>query len=649
MLALLLSTALNSAPPPTPTGFEGVAAATMASRQTIVDAFTGRWPGYQGEAFATDVLVSSSAALAAQWAVVNNSTNRADLTQWHRIRLDSSAPAANWSATIDLRAYQTSVPEPVVTDGHRYGSSYDRASAGGGVLIESSGAPVTIYGTSAAATFNIRGVRGLHLRNFNIANCAATTTSASRDAAVCLGFIGSSTQPEANVIRAENLGLGLGYHPSISDIRRAPICISNTARPCEQIDVIGCRFNGMQTGFKAVGIRYLRLFGNDFQQVIGDCMIPLRSLAVVLINSLWDERVYTWARLNTERNRAESPFFNAEHGDYLQNGTSGDVGNYSILAEFNVCHARRVQGTDNSTLSFSAQPVAGSSVTIGGTVFEFVAAAPTGTQVLIGAALTNTLDNLKTVFDANTPATCVMSFKASTTFEVAFNYNQWTAITRTTSPAANCTVGNPIRETGGTQGIYNDDLGASYTMEYVGICNYMAGSDGITGTMYNGNAVYDRCTMAVPSERPPNATVPSSGFAFSNDFVPYLTSSRKTAAVTVNHTIRSSVMTRVRDVPGGDVLRTADGTYNASLATLVMDNNRFVNWAASAGIGTRPQDLLAATFGTDANGKWTWTCQDDGLNTQAAFRAEVYARMKLLNSGDAAAIGMTDPATWPAI
>lgn len=55
----------------------------------------------------------------------------------------------------------------------------------------------------------------------------------------------------------------------------------------------------------------------------------------------------------------------------------------------------------SGTLTFSAQPVNNSIVTIGGTAFTFVTATPTGpTQVKIGATLAATLINLKMAIDS---------------------------------------------------------------------------------------------------------------------------------------------------------------------------------------------------------------------------------------------------------
>jgi hypothetical protein len=52
-------------------------------------------------------------------------------------------------------------------------------------------------------------------------------------------------------------------------------------------------------------------------------------------------------------------------------------------------------------LTFSAQPLATSTITINGTVFTFVASGPTGNQILIGANLAATLTNIATALNGS--------------------------------------------------------------------------------------------------------------------------------------------------------------------------------------------------------------------------------------------------------
>ena len=641
-ITLALSQARSGGASVASSGYEGVAAATMAARELIVDEFAADWPGYEDQGFYSSVTVTSSAALRTQIATLE----KTDLTRWHRVILDSTVAASNWSASADIRGYGSAIPEGIVTTGHLYGSTFDRASSGGGIVVESSN-PASPVAFQAGVTVN--GYRGVHFRDVNFAQAAATADGTARDAAVCLTVQKNASFPEAPVVRFERCGIGLAYHLTETDVLKSPVGMS--INNLESAAIVDCVFNGVQTGVKSTGARFWRYFGNDFQRVIGDAMYVNHTVALVDINSTWDERVIGWTRLNTMRRMVDSAQISQEHTDFFQCGQGGDLGDYSILHEFDVMHGRRLLGTDGSILTFTANPVDTSSITVGGTTFEFVASGATGTQVNIAGTLSLTLDALKTVVDANLPASLYSTTKTSTTMRFDFYTDQWTLITRTTSPSAGVSVvGSPTRYAGGTQGHYHDDTPISYNIDSVAINCMAATNDAITGTCYNGTGIIDRCTAVRPSEQPPDPELGTAGFASSaQDVKPYYTSSRKTDAVTVDHTFRSCVMDRVLDKTAGGsggTFRTADGTYTGTLATVTMANNRFTDWFETAA-GNAPADMFSGTFTTDAQGRFMYTMLDDGSNTQAAFRAAMYAQFKLLNTTDRAGIGATDPATWP--
>lgn len=623
---------------PTSDPYEGVNPATLALRASIVVEWENAWPGYQGQTLVSDVLVTSAAALEA--AV--NAVSRTDLSAWHRIRLDSSQPSTAWDDASSVEGYVITAAEGIVSIGHLYGSTYDRASAGGGLLIESSdtGNPVAFQ-----TVVNLRGYRGAHFRYVDFSNIASAPTSAARDAAVCVAIQSSTTFPESGVYRFENCRFGLAYHASgETEVAYAPVAVSQVggSYPTAQIDFVNCTWNGAQTGFKATGTYLIRLWGNDFQQIIGDAMIPLHTATIQNYKASLSETVFIWTRLNTMRNMADDPAFSLEHTDFGQSGTSGDIGGYKIVHEFDIAHAYRIAGTDNVTLTFSAQPENLSTITIGGTVFTFKTTPSAATDVQIGATLSATLTTARTVITANLPASLNRVGGGSTTIVCCFNFNQYTAPSRSTVPASNATVGTPLRVAGGTQGYYNDD--SSYPFESVRISSLLTANDGICNTMYNGTTITDRCVGGRPKAQPPNATVGASGFNYSWDFLPYFTSGRKTQSTLKNHTIYNSIVQRVLDAgQSPSVYRTANGVYSGTLSTLTMTGCQFPDWSAGAH-ANEPGDIMAGTFVLDAQNRWSYTMQDDGLNTQAQFRADMYAQFQAL----AGPVGITDPATWPA-
>lgn len=623
---------------PTSDPYEGVNPATLALRAQLIVPWENAWPGYQEQAFASDVLVTSASALEA--AV--NAVSRTTLSAWHRIRLDSTQPSSAWDATAAIQGYDGSPAEGVVAIGHLYGSTWDRASAGGGILIESSNPALPV---AFQKTVNIRGYRGIHFRSVNFSNIASAPTGTARDAAVCVAIQSSSTFSESGVVRFEDCGFGLAYHASgETDERYAPVAVSQTGStyPTAQVDLVNCVWDGTQTAFKSTGIYLIKDWGSDFKRVIGDCRINLHTALIQNYSSAVPEMVNIWRRLATNRNMADNAAFSSEHTDFGQCGTSGDIGGYNIVAEFEISHAYRITGTDNVTLTFSAQPVNLSTITVGGTVFTFKTTATAGTDIQIGATLSETLTTARTVITANLPASMHRVSGSSTTIVCCFNFDEYTAPSRSTVPASNATIGTPLRVAGGTQGYYDDD--SSYPFNAVRICSLMTANDGIADRVYNGTSIIDRCTGGRPKAQPPNATVLDSGFNYSEDFLPYFTSGRKTQTTLKNHTIYNSIVQRVLDFgQSPSVYRTANGVYTGSLSTLTITGCQFPDWS-EGNHANEPGDVMAGTFVLDAQDRWSYTMQDDGLNTQAQFRAAMYAQFQAL----AGPVGITDPATWPA-
>lgn len=87
-------------------------------------------------------------------------------------------------------------------------------------------------------------------------------------------------------------------------------------------------------------------------------------------------------------------------GNYVQLGVTpnlpGGARGVSNVAVVAASAGNKAAGT----LTFGAQPSAGDTVTINGSVITFVASGPAGSQVLIGAAATDTAANLRTYINA---------------------------------------------------------------------------------------------------------------------------------------------------------------------------------------------------------------------------------------------------------
>lgn len=106
-------------------------------------------------------------------------------------------------------------------------------------------------------------------------------------------------------------------------------------------------------------------------------------------------------------------------------------------------------GKAGGSITFSAQPAANSIITINGTAFTFVAAAPTGNQILIGASVSATLDNIVTALNASVvPGVSAATYSKTGTGNnvlTVLNDNAGTAgnaftLVASSAPASNGTV-----------------------------------------------------------------------------------------------------------------------------------------------------------------------------------------------------------------
>jgi hypothetical protein len=633
-------------PPDLTNALAGLNALSLASRAAKVAEFADCWPGYADQAFQGDYLVGTAAAFNALFNA-GGSLYTPDTTKWYRIRLDSTADASAWAADLVVkgRVYSTTTGLPTTPD-------KDYVAGGGGILIESSNPadPVALLGKagSTAAALSVNGARGIHIRSLRAAKIASASTDAARDAASGIRVQRTTTYAQLPVVRIQDCGIGGDFNPSApADGLRSGVGIIQTGA-CEQLDVIDNVFSGCQTSISITGCRYFRRWGNDFQRNIGDATI-VTHIARVAYSGLtfqygatdngWDERTCTWSRMNTLRNLLDSSSIANQHTDPLQIGTSGDIGPMTALVEFECYYGARARFADVRRFTFSGNPTNGQTMTVSGTVFTFRTTASLSTDIQIGATLSATLTSAASVITAASITNVIQALvQGSTQLDIHYAEHSIGSTSATASGSwASLRIG------GGTQGIYADDTGLAYSHDILPVCSIIAGTASELA-FWNGTGTADRVHLVRPGEMIPNAEVGADGFTYSTDVEAYATSGRKSGspAPTISHTIRNSVLGKVTDL-ANSATRTADGTYTGTSAALLLDNNRYVKWQTGA---ENADTLLAGTFTRDAQGRLAYTMQNDGLNTQAQFRAAMYAQLRLANVTDRAAIGTTDPATW---
>lgn len=620
--------------PPDPTSaYAGVDPETLEARAAFVARFAGRWARHTNQPFYTDILVSSVAALDAAYDALDVS----DLSRWHRIRLDSTAPAANWTAGLTLGGSVEST-NPILALGHLYGGDRDRATAGGGVVIESSDPnnPPMLTGT-----MTLRGARGVHLRSIRSACASAAGIIITKHS---LGGTGVR-YPEAPVVCIEDCDLGAGWDPSIIDKQLYDIAVHVTGH-AEQLDVFDNRLKGNENGFQVSEGTFIRTWGNDFQIQSSDVGSVYAKSLSSSINSSFSDLTLVWRRGNTGRNWANNPGSAAEHCDIGQHGAATNVQNTLCLYEFEAFQQGQPEACrDYVRLSRTGKlnVTDGVTLTIAGVTFTFRTTPTLATEIQIGSTLSASNANAKNHLLAYEPAITNLENGLSTSSYVELHFPI------DLLPASASMTGATVargRLRGGMQGWQNGDIGPAYRIDGIAVnCLFTCLTN--AATLYTGSWIMDRCTLARVHQLAPVAEVGVAGFSDTGEDDILIKSGRNSGtAILTTHKIRNSVFSYVADLVASGTTYDADGPYVRSNATLVLANNRYVRWEASAPSEDRADTLLAGDIALDVGGRLAYSMQNDGLNTQQAFREEMYSILKLANAGDAAAIGVVNPASW---
>lgn len=531
---------------------------------------TALWPGYQGQAFATDNLATSSTQLASLFAALPNAQSGV----WHRIRLSPTGDWSNASKTIISLKGSPSTNSSAATYGS--GGNRDYSVGGGGVLIEPDSGTVNIE-----SQFRASGVRGLHVRNITFARTARnyaliapggtypmpleewspndtpsnwtprdeTTVLVDRTTAIDANI----RNPELSIAIFENCKIGTGFHPTDADNSLAYCTGFRSAGGADQISLINCQFKGLQTGISTSSIRWFKMHRNEFQLVIGDASIALNtagSTGYAPFGTIFPDKVMNvWRRLNTVRNmvdecakvnsQGEDMAFWAEHSDAWQLGTGGDTGGYNALSEYNVAYMER-----------------------------------------------------SSYYDVDDTGTGLK------------------------------------RETGGTQGSYNDD--SHYPIDIVTLNEIHANNTGNCFVNWNGgDSLLVKSIAARAASLAPSAVAGvNATFNFTIDPIAYVNSGKYSGFTpSSNITVASSVY----DMFGGSTGTVTDG-----------GNNTQARWRKNT--SPTAASMLNGTFTTDAQGRTAYTFADTGTEPLATFKRNLWLQLKPKTGSG----GPDDPANWPA-
>jgi hypothetical protein len=598
------------------------------------------WPGYQGQEFLSDQLVTSSADFLTKWAGLN----RSDRSRWHRLRLDSSQPVASWVNGLNI----TSASDANVTLGHYYGSVRDLATYGGGVLIESSDPenPV-VLGTGAQSATYIAGVRGVHLRNLKFHCKAPLPTKASRDASRCINLAGTSTYREAIVIMLEDCHFSTdmsagdpGFAHYVQGIWQAS--------PAQQVTVKGCVFENLDRGMLMHGAHIIKCHDNDFRLISFDNRAYKHPDRVKDANSAWDEIVYFWNYRNTVRDPLPGDEIATGHSDAMQIGGVSDIGGFSGVSDGEIVHTPRTDYLDYVTYNVLAVPTEGQTIVFNGDVYTFRASPTTTSEILIGATRAETAINIRNAFNALKP-TGVYTASAGANAFSCYLFPGGSTPTTLSGSTASFSVAGGTRYGNNTQGAYNDDC--PHQMNYVAVNCIYNSSTGRGLRTWGGTFFIERCVVLRAGEICPSASVAVDGFYDGIDPDGFIDAARSyTVLPPASVTVRNSVIGIVDDriSTGAYINRKVDGTYGNGVDTYIkMEGNVFARSVAGIAAPNRPEDKLNGPFDArDSEGRLKYTFAP-GL-TREQFITAMYDKFKLIDLTDRANKGITDPAGWAA-
>lgn len=215
---------------------------TWLERKTVKDVMATLWAGYQGQAFASDTLVTDRTS----WAAALNAITP-NGTSWYRIRLGAG------------------------TYGGQYLTTIAKDFGSGGLLIE----PNSGDDPEISCAFGSLQIHRVHIRNVKLVGDASTPNGAYTFIFTDPGASGIGGGGRFNRVKVENCRIGFMYGAGnvITDWgTKAAGCVEMFHG--ESLEVVNCKIWGGKTVFPVSGVRAVRVSSCDYQQLLGDVLSP---------------------------------------------------------------------------------------------------------------------------------------------------------------------------------------------------------------------------------------------------------------------------------------------------------------------------------------------------------------------------------------
>jgi hypothetical protein len=448
---------------------------------------------------------------------------------------------------------------------------------GGGLLVVPASGAVMDYTGKIINSFggNPRGVQ-IGLNTTSTFRLMDTTAAAN-------GQIRINRPISSNyaVVRLVGLQGGLIYQGVAADSAalRDDQWTAVLAFYAQDLAIVDCSFKGFQFGLNLYGCRLVLVDNVDFQQNVQDCIgYSTFSGADERKGIFADDHSYVLLRNVTTRN---------QHDQYQYSPPSS--GGHSDCAQL------------RTTVSYpgSGVPIsAGKWVSVGGNLYKTTAGGTTGTGTPpsgTGASITDGSVTWSYVGPTATGPATYMVMENVCNLSAAVDYAD---------------LGG-VRYAAGQQLHINSD---SVQRTGLLVLNTLHASRSQYGVQ-TGGAALEFCDVWYSSLTGTCEIPPSGGLTVG--FPPSVFSNSDTfpaGAIRVSKSILAGV------VPSATAVTEIDNIHVDPRAIAVAPN--------------RPPDKLAGPFTANADGYWLFSYTDDGTRTQAQFRSDMYARLKMANGSD---------------
>lgn len=591
-----------------------ISSEALAFGAQFLTEFSGQWAATDGiTAWDTDVLVITTAQLNTEIA-----TAIANPTKKTRIRI--SASFANTASTT-VQFNGTATQGNFITNG-------------GALLVCPDTTEVNIN-----STVQINGCRGIHIKGLMFARTLTDAnlnknwipSDGGTDPQDTNSFIvqRNSTRPLWSILRFDNCKFGAGF---INNDAKEWMTVCSFSG-FEEIVLKNCSWKGGKAFIKTFNYRRFRNINPDFQLVLRDVLQGSMTDVPVTCGTISGSITIGSNVIESTSSLSIASYNGNIASGMLLNG-AGIPGNTTILS-FNGPPSAPTQ----ITMSASATATSTLTINIQDCVRSRYQSDVYSYSWESGGTRRNYYDNANEMTTEATPRLKGYYDNHSDAFQLGVptdlaGYkviieNMCMYAERTTYYDDTVAV---VRKSASPQAIYMDD--SPQKIQGLFINNIIANDINWNIKSWNGSSIVESCSCVRVGSSPPSAKVSNGDqFNYTIDWNPSVSATRKTGtsiptSLTINNTI------------AGDYPVVGSNSQYEGFSPTILNSATASPVIGVANYGSS----FEGTFSLDSEGRNTYTFSDTGSESQAQFRAALYAQFK--PKGSLIGKGARDPSTW---